>query len=808
MVDVSNLKESPILRAFEQNPLRVLRLEVNATTNDAASRAESALTLERVGMTLDETDLLPWLSAPSTYELQQTAQTVEEPLARLLKQMLWFDRVRDTEASLLTKALSEPFGQAVSEYLQTEPLLPAVEPAPDESTAHVVRMETFSSGFPAPRGMACSHCGKENTPDESLCRSCGAGLYVISMGNGEAQPIQQGEQKGKDITIPIEVPLWTAFTGHVTTIVVNDREMCMDCRGAGEHAAEKETCPSCFGDKKRSKVCMRCGGEGTIAGACTACQRNGSFARERPMEIQIPWGVRQNSLLLLRGEGLTSLKGGPPGDLYVEIKFSEHRYYDFQGFDLTAVLPVGVMEGARGDDIEAITPDGPVTVRLPREAQSGTVFRMAGYGLADLKTGTRGDLYYKAVATAEPTLSQQRNVLHEIGDEIASMKPSYGSGYERTDASRDPERAPEVQADLVQVARIVNRANLHLLLGGVFTDAAISKPVTVHGKPVALSRWERSNDVFILSDVHNLVAEAIQPGGPNSDARQHWHHALKMWMQILDHAWFQEYVARNITDLDDDFVTRDDVETVRESVRNYLFDLIAQQARTLMLDGRYELAASVLSALGESGAEQHILTPALRPLRNILQSELSEVEALLDRPDGDIPATVSSYLKRLSLIKKRWNALDVHGITGVNDMLDEAVEKGYLRVRRMEKPDDRVDALLSQASSIIEAKSLRDRLESFRKDIEDARRNVCHFCRTERPEYERLVVLHGKKETGRTREFNRTTIHYLVTKAFVLRCSRCARLHDFIRWTGHFVWMLLLPGATLLALWIVAQLAS
>src|ERR1051325_9454756 len=96
---------SPALRGFELNPFRVLRLEVDATTNDATFRAEAALTLAQAGLSPDEPDPLPWMKTANLYELQQAVQVVEEPLIRLKHQLLWFDFAHDPHATLLKQAL-------------------------------------------------------------------------------------------------------------------------------------------------------------------------------------------------------------------------------------------------------------------------------------------------------------------------------------------------------------------------------------------------------------------------------------------------------------------------------------------------------------------------------------------------------------------------------------------------------------------------------------------------------------------------------------------------------------------------------
>jgi DnaJ-class molecular chaperone len=54
-------------------------------------------------------------------------------------------------------------------------------------------------------------------------------------------------------------------------------------------------------------------------------------------------------------------------------------------------LPVSVPDAVLGGRVQAPTPDGPVTLTVPKGANSGQSLRLKGKGLADAR-GVRGDL--------------------------------------------------------------------------------------------------------------------------------------------------------------------------------------------------------------------------------------------------------------------------------------------------------------------------------------------------------------------------------------------------------------------------------
>jgi len=61
-------------------------------------------------------------------------------------------------------------------------------------------------------------------------------------------------------------------------------------------------------------------------------------------------------------------------------------------------VPVSVPDAVLGGKVQAPTPDGPVTLNVPKGSNSGTVLRLRGRGLADGQ-GRRGDLMARLVVT-------------------------------------------------------------------------------------------------------------------------------------------------------------------------------------------------------------------------------------------------------------------------------------------------------------------------------------------------------------------------------------------------------------------------
>jgi len=110
----------------------------------------------------------------------------------------------------------------------------------------------------------------------------------------------------------------------------------------------------------------------------------------RTLRVKIPPGVTDGSQIRLSGQGGG---GGPPGDLYLEVRLRPHPLVRRDGRDLYLDLPVTVPEAVNGAEVTLPTFEGPVRLRVPPGSQSGTRLRLKGKGLPELRGGERGDLY-------------------------------------------------------------------------------------------------------------------------------------------------------------------------------------------------------------------------------------------------------------------------------------------------------------------------------------------------------------------------------------------------------------------------------
>ncbi len=121
-----------------------------------------------------------------------------------------------------------------------------------------------------------------------------------------------------------------------------------------------------------------------------------AFSDGRTIDVTIPTGAQEGQTLRLKGQG--SPGRGGPGDALIELAVKPHPIYRPENGALVMDLPISVPDAVLGGKVEAPTPDGPVTLTVPKGSNTGAKLRLKGRGLSDAK-GVRGDLFARLVVT-------------------------------------------------------------------------------------------------------------------------------------------------------------------------------------------------------------------------------------------------------------------------------------------------------------------------------------------------------------------------------------------------------------------------
>jgi curved DNA-binding protein len=129
----------------------------------------------------------------------------------------------------------------------------------------------------------------------------------------------------------------------------------------------------------------------------------------RTLDVKIPVGAREGTILRLAEQGEPGMGGGPPGDLLLHLRLVPHPRYRVVGDDIEMDLPLWPWQAVLGAQVRTETPEGAVNLTVPAGTQAGRRLRLRGRGLPR-SGGDRGDLYAvaKIVIPEKPSEAERK----------------------------------------------------------------------------------------------------------------------------------------------------------------------------------------------------------------------------------------------------------------------------------------------------------------------------------------------------------------------------------------------------------------
>lgn len=212
-------------------------------------------------------------------------------------------------------------------------------------------------------------------------------------------------RRGEDVRFTLPIGFLDAALGATREITVPLHEACPECRGTGVQGGEPsdEACPTCGGSGHVSKQgrpqggffsvsspCPQCGGTGRKPEqACRACGGEGRVLREKKISLKIPPGISDGGVLRLAGQGEAGQRGGPGGDLLLEVRVSPHPEFTREGLDVRSTAKVPVKTALLGGETDVGTLRGRISLKVPKGTSSGSHLRLRGQGIES--QGRKGD---------------------------------------------------------------------------------------------------------------------------------------------------------------------------------------------------------------------------------------------------------------------------------------------------------------------------------------------------------------------------------------------------------------------------------
>jgi len=140
----------------------------------------------------------------------------------------------------------------------------------------------------------------------------------------------------------------------------------------------------------------------------------------RRIRVKIPPGVRNGSKVRVAGKGNPGYGGGPPGDLYLNIKVESHPVFRREGNNLRCDVDLDLYTAVLGGQVRVSTLNGDVSLKIPPGTSSGKTFRLRGKGMPDPRNPKRrGDLLARVQVQVPQRLSARER---ELFEELARLR--------------------------------------------------------------------------------------------------------------------------------------------------------------------------------------------------------------------------------------------------------------------------------------------------------------------------------------------------------------------------------------------------
>jgi molecular chaperone DnaJ len=236
--------------------------------------------------------------------------------------------------------------------------------------------------------------------------------------------------RGNDLSYAMDISLEEAAAGKKTEIRIPSYDECDTCHGSGaKPGTSAKTCGTCQGQGvvqmrqgffSVQQNCPHCRGSGKIiSDPCAPCHGQGKIKRQKTLEISIPAGIDDGMRIRSTGNGEPGTNGGPPGDLYIEIRLQKHEVFQRDGDDLHCAVPISFTTAALGGEVSVPTLNGEAAIDLPEGTQTGKQFRLRGKGIKGVRASFPGDLYcHITVETPVKLTEHQRKLLKELDESL------------------------------------------------------------------------------------------------------------------------------------------------------------------------------------------------------------------------------------------------------------------------------------------------------------------------------------------------------------------------------------------------------
>lgn len=240
-------------------------------------------------------------------------------------------------------------------------------------------------------------------------------------------------KRGNDIEAHIDLSFEEAIFGVEKDLLITKATKCENCDGSGAEKGSKIIdCKECngtgeinsikntiLGQMRSTRACDYCNGEGKMPEQrCKVCHGTSRVRKSEKISVKVPAGVDDGSVVRVTGKGESGIKGGPAGDLYLNIRVKESKIFYREGTSIFSEVEIPIYQAVLGAEINVQTLYGDTKIKIPAGTQESTTFKLSGKGAPRIDNGKKGDQYVKLHINIPTKLSRkEKQIFEELAKE-------------------------------------------------------------------------------------------------------------------------------------------------------------------------------------------------------------------------------------------------------------------------------------------------------------------------------------------------------------------------------------------------------
>ena len=151
--------------------------------------------------------------------------------------------------------------------------------------------------------------------------------------------------------------------------------------------------------------------EEAFNGATKQISYRNEDGQTRQINVKVPRGATNGSILSLSGKGRKDKKSSEQGDLHIKIELIRDKTFELKGYDLIRNVAISPSDAALGCEKSVESLDGIYKLKVPSGAQNNDIVSIKEAGYIN-KDGKRGDLLANLIIEVPKELSEAEKELY------------------------------------------------------------------------------------------------------------------------------------------------------------------------------------------------------------------------------------------------------------------------------------------------------------------------------------------------------------------------------------------------------------